>query len=127
MPTEVRSALCKLGYVALGAVVTLAFVVSAPAKVNGIDLSKYNFDRALTVTMPYVPDGVFDEKAVYFRHICCSCASTHDVVILIRDDEIEQNWLTNRSETTKRRRIQGIETRDPSAGFGAEYGRPSER
>jgi hypothetical protein len=127
MPIEARNALNRLGYVILGAVVVMAWVVSAPAKVKTLDLTKYNFKRALTVEMPYVPDGVFEEKAVYFRHICCDCANTHDVVIFIREDSIEQNWLTNSAETRRRRRIQGIESRDPFSGLGAEHRVPGEQ
>ena len=122
MTTDARNALNRLGYVAIGAVIVMAWVVSAPAKVKSINLEKYNFERALTVEMPYVPDGVFKEKAVYFRHICCDCANTHDVVIFIKEDVVEQNWLTNSQETRRRRLIQGVETRDPFEGLAAEYG-----
>ena len=122
MQIEARNALNRLGYVLLGAVIVMAWVVSAPAKVKNIDLAKYNFKRALTVEMPYVPDGMFKDRAVYFRHICCDCANTHDVVIFIKEDGVEQNWLTNAAETRRRRAIQGIETRDPFEGLAAEYG-----
>jgi hypothetical protein len=122
-----REAACRIGYAALGALLVATWVTIAPAKIRPVDLSKYNFKRALTVTMTYVPDGLFDDRAVYFRHICCDCSSTHDVVMFIRDDEVEQNWLTNRFETDKRRRLRGIVVRDPIGDFTAEHGMPRDR
>ena len=102
----------------------LALVVSAPAKNKGIDLSKLDFNKALSITIPYLPDDVFEERAIYFRHICCDCASTHDVIVFVRSDGLNQNWWANRFETNKRRRIKGLIADDITDGYSAEYGAP---
>ena len=124
MPTEARDIACRLGLVALGALVMLALVVSAPAKNKGVDLSKLDFNKALTVTIPYLPDDVFEERAIYFRHICCDCASTHDVIIFVRSDGLNQNWWSNRQETNKRRRLKGFMDDSATSGYSAEHGAP---
>jgi len=125
MATEARGVLCRLGYVAIGAIVTFALVVSAPAGSKLVNPGDLDFSKALTVTIPYLPDDVYNERAVHFRHICCDCASTHDVIIFVRADGLNQNWWANKAETNKRRRLKGIMQKSPSDAFSAEHGRPS--
>ena len=104
-------ACCVLGFM-LGCFSTVA---CGAAKKKHIEL---DIKRAVNYFVPYVVESTLPYRSVYFKHICCDCASTHDVVIEIKEDGVDQHWWKDEKETRRRRMMQGIDS--PVDPWGVE-------
>ncbi len=74
------------------------------------------FDKALKVFIPYVQNDSLQNPVVYFRHICCDCALTHDVVLEVTEEGIVQYWWRNPQQTRIRRIMKGLDPWDSGPG-----------